>query len=337
MIKVRRSNSNTSLEQAKKNKDSINSMSDSHSQRGQNNPNTADRGDDDQSLHSLNQSQKSIPNVKMTIAAQKKLVMLFKDTGVKWNTIKEQFKDICPEGVKLTVSRLMKRALSGLNRINESPFSNREISKLSSDYAFKIFRSLIARKVQKSDEDQVDLFEMIFNFMFKSAKEADKVYNANQKKINSYIVIRTMEINEMEMVRQTKKRKITKKKDLCAAAGKCRYVEEEENKKNNNVVKMIGSCEKVRTIYKILKERKDNTFYESELKEFDAELKSASQVIKECVHQLLNQEVEKGIAYIYEDVIRRLKFCKEKLTTAQLKYLINSIEDLFAESDIEAN
>lgn len=287
--------------------------------------------------NSLNLDQKATDIKKMTLIEEKLLVHLFKDPHIKWSVVEQQFKDITTEKAKQTISKLMKRTLQKINKTHGKAFTHKEISLLESDYLFKIFRSLIARKIQKSDEDKVDLFEMMFNYMFYSANKVNKQYNDKQQKIIGYLLIRTMEINDMERARKFKKKKIAKKKGFNNDKDTNLESKFEENEKNNTIEELINSCERVRTIYKAIKGREGNSFFELELKEFQTDIKTHYEVIRSCARKLAGKDLDKGIILMFEDAIRRFKFCKERLKNAELKFPIERIEQIFICSDVENN
>ena len=135
---------------------------------------------------------------KLTKLQEKKMIKSLLRNDFDWSCVLMEFSSFSQSELEISLYRLMKRALSKINRENKHVLKSSEIRSLNINYMYRICKSFCKKKIQKMGDCQVLLIDLLSNYMFKTKNKIAELYNEEEKKIIRFLLVRTVEIFEIE-------------------------------------------------------------------------------------------------------------------------------------------
>lgn len=276
---------------------------------------------------------------KFNRSQERTLIDTYINSKFAWKGAKEKLPQFRVIDLQSMVSKLMKRALKKINRQFNRPFKPYEINDLRVRYMHKVFRSLVVKEFYYSENKKMCLVKFLKDYMFLPLNRLKKIYDEEDARSIRFLFTRIVEINEIEEVKDYRKRRIQK-----VRSGKVTSKEYDEQniwflssslERTQLLEEFLDEYDRIKAVHRQVVQNKFNFYRKYHMKELIDTIKFSIKEMEEKVEELKKKKKNIGLNFIMEDSMRIIGFCLRVFKNARLEQELKSIEDVFIYSDIE--
>lgn len=285
------------------------------------------------------ETTKKPKTLKLTKAQEKRLFTVLKSTDTDWKLTQHHFPKVPESLLKLTLSRLMRRCFAKMNRQFDYLVNSREIGQMKQSYLLKVFATFLRKGVQKMEGDAVSFDQLLSDYIFKPRSVLKTLYPPSQQKIIRFLLKRTVEIFEIEEIRQLRNIKIKKqleKQQLgLERVDEIEFYENFEESRDDTLVSILDEYEKIRNAFRRIKANEENVFEKQKAVELFELLKKSMLGMEKHMRVQKGKKGRRGVECLFEEAKGKVVFCVERLKSARLTFAFENINELFMRSDSE--